>query len=282
MSDIKLPTPADLLARYGRRAKKRYSQNFLIDIGILDDVAEVAGAAESIRVLEIGPGPGGLTTRLLARGASVRAVEADPMMLDHLHSAFPKAADLEIIEGDVLALDLAELIGTPPRHVAANLPYSIATEILFRILDLEEKPRRMALMYQLEVAERIAAKPGDRAFGMLGLSTMFHYDAAIDRVVKPGSFVPPPKVTSAIVGFRVLTKPLCTDIEREKILRIGRKAFQLRRKMLRKSLRQVRADAEERLVALDIDPRKRPEALDLGEWLRLGAFMEDSGDVAAL
>lgn len=282
MNKMELPSPADLLALYGRRAKKRYSQNFLIDIGILDDVAEVAGAAPSVRILEIGPGPGGLTTRLLARGASVRAVEADPMMLDHLHSAFPAEADLEVIDGDVLALDLEELIGSPACHVAANLPYSIATEILFRILDLDDKPRRMALMYQLEVAQRIAAKPGDRLFGMLGLSTMFHYHAVIDRVVKPGSFVPPPKVTSAIVGFRLVTQPLCADVEREKILSIGRKAFQLRRKMLRKSLKPLRADAEERLNVLGIDPRKRPEALDLDEWLRLGSFMDDIDGDAAL
>lgn len=266
------PDPAELLQAYGQRAKKRYSQNFLSDANILDEVADIAGARHGQAVLEIGPGPGGLTTRLLAHGAEVLAVEADPMMVEHLRAAFEGCESLTVLAGDVLATDLAELVGRPPRHVAANLPYAIATEILFRMYDLVEKPARMALMFQREVADRIVALPGERAFGMLGLCTMFHYHATLERIVKPGSFVPPPKVTSAIVGFRRRADDLCDEDAQARIIDVARHAFQHRRKMLRKSLRAMRPDAEERLLELGVRPTLRPEALSLDEWLRLAAF----------
>jgi 16S rRNA (adenine1518-N6/adenine1519-N6)-dimethyltransferase len=181
---------------------------------------------------------------------------------------------METVSGDVLALEMAELVGNPPRHVVANLPYAIATEVYFRILDLENKPRRMALMFQKEVAERIAAQAGERAFGMLGLNTMFHYRAVIERVVKPGSFIPAPKVTSAVVGFRRLKSPICSAEEAQRITAVARQAFNLRRKMLRKSLQQLRSDAESRLKELDVPPTKRPEALTRDEWLKLADFLD--------
>jgi 16S rRNA (adenine1518-N6/adenine1519-N6)-dimethyltransferase len=274
MKNDNLPTPSELLDLYGKRAKKRYSQNFLADVGILDEIVEIAGVREGTPVLEIGPGPGGLTTRLLAHGADVLTIEADPGMVHHLDATLGQHPGIETVSGDVLALDMAELVGNPPRHVVANLPYAIATEVYFRILDLEHKPRRMALMFQKEVAERIAAQAGERAFGMLGLNTMFHYRAVIERVVKPGSFIPAPKVTSAVVGFRRLKTPVCSPEEAARITRIARQAFNLRRKMLRKSLQQLRSDAESRLKALDVPPTKRPEALTRDEWLRLADFLD--------
>lgn len=268
-----LATPAELLRIYGKRAKKRYSQNFLSDVAILDrilDVANVRGGPDN--VVEIGPGPGGLTTRILERGAQLTAVEADPDMVAHLRAVFGELDRFDVLEGDVLALDLPGLLGTPPATVVANLPYAIATEVLFRLLDLEQPPQRMALMFQREVAQRIAALPGERGFGMPGLATWLRYQAYMAIQLKPGAFIPPPKVSSTVVEFRLRSEPLAPLEERQEILRVARVAFGQRRKMLRKSLTAIRKDTTETLEALGIKPTLRPEQLDGASWLALARF----------
>ena len=266
---VELPSPDGLIRRYGRPAKKRFGQNFLSDIGLLDRVVRAARVEPGSRVLEIGPGPGGLTTRLLHAGASVVALEADEELFEHLRGAFADHA-LDVRLGDALSDDLDEALGDPPATVVANLPYHLATEILFRLIDRDDPPARMALMFQREVAERIVSPGASREFGPLAVGTGLRFRTRIALRLPPGAFRPPPKVHSAVVAFERREEPLCDAATERTTRHLARLAFQQRRKMLRASIGKRVPGVMEAMEEVGIDPTARPEALDLERFVALG------------
>ncbi len=264
-----LPSPNELVGRWRGLAKKSLGQCFLQDVHILDRIVALAGVTTASHVVEIGPGPGGLTTRLLETGASVDAWEKDTRMVEHLRAAFSDQPRLVVHNADVLKVDATDLVVTPSRVVVANLPYNVATEILARLVDGVPAPERMALMFQREVAERIVAEPGTRQCGALTLLARVRYESRIALRLPPGAFVPAPRVHSAVVLFNRRDVPLCDAATEERLRIIARAAFQQRRKTLRNSLRGITGDDAAFFERAGVDPRKRPEALSIDDFVRL-------------
>ena len=264
-----LLSPAELIRRYGKPAKKAFGQNFLADVGTLDRVVGAARLADGSKVLEIGPGPGGLTTRLLAAGHRVRAIEMDRDLVAHLETAFSGKNGFEVTQGSALDDELDEwLVGVD--GVVANLPYNVASPILFRLLDAVDPPERMALMFQKEVAERIVCTGPARAFGSLGVACNIRYDTRIAVRLKPGAFQPPPKVDSAVVRFIRRPEARCDRQTETFARRTARVAFGHRRKMLRKTLLPLFADPVDLLGRLGFKATARPEELTVDDFIRIG------------
>ncbi len=275
-----VPSPSELLRIYGRPAKKRLGQNFLTDARILDRVVAAGGVEQGTRVLEIGPGPGGLTSRLLAAGADVACIEPDDDAVAHLRSAFADDLPLRVVHGDALGPELDDVLGDPPRTVIANLPYHVATEILFRLVDREQPPQRMALMFQREVAHRIATDGPDREMSSLSVAVAIRFERRVVMTLPPGAFTPAPKVHSCVVRFVLRDTPLANAAVEAQTRRLATAAFQQRRKMLRNGLQSVVDDPIALLERAGIPPTKRPEALGIDAWVRLGAASVE-GDAAA-
>lgn len=269
------PSPGALIKAYGRPAKKQFGQNFLRDVALLDRVVAAAGVAEGQRVVEIGPGPGGLTVRLLASGALVTAIEADAELAEHLDRELASRTErLRVVRGDALGDALDEALGTPPATVVANLPYHVATPILFRLVERPAPPERMALMFQREVADRIVAPGATRSFGPLAIGTQVRFDVRIALTLPPGAFTPAPKVHSAVVAFTRRAEPLAAP-ETEKVVReLTRLAFQQRRKMLRSSVGKRLAEFDEMVERTGVDPTARPEALDVPTFVSMARAVE--------
>ena len=265
-----LPPLREVIARYGLNARKALGQNFLLDLNLTQKIARASGRLEGHTVLEIGPGPGGLTRALLAGGAdTVIAIERDPRCLPALAdiaSHYP--GRLEIIEGDALKVDYRALAGDRAVKIVANLPYNIGTELLVGWLLAEPWPpfyQSMTLMFQKEVGQRIVAAPGSEAYGRLGVLAGWRSRASIAFDLPPRAFTPPPKVTSSVVHLEPRAAPLpCRAAALE---RVTRAAFGQRRKMLRQSLKPLGGEAL--LTRCDIDPRRRAETLDIAEFCRL-------------
>lgn len=261
-----LPPLREVIATHGLSARKSLGQNFLLDLNLTAKIARAAGDLTHSDVLEIGPGPGGLTRGLLATGARrVLAIEKDPRCLPALAeiaAAYP--GRLEVIEGDALKIDpLAHL--TPPILVAANLPYNIGTELLVRWLTPPAWPPfwdSLTLMFQREVAERIVARPGSKAYGRLALLAQWRCEAEIVLSLPPQAFTPPPKVSSAVVRLRALPEPRFAA-DAKLLERVVAMAFNQRRKMLRSSLKRLGPDIEDHLAAAGIDPTARAETISL-------------------
>ena len=261
-----LPPLRDVIATHGLSARKSLGQNFLLDLNLTARIARVAGDLSGSDILEVGPGPGGLTRGLLAEGARrVLAVEKDPRCLPALaeiSAAYP--GQLEVIEGDALDVDaLAHL--TPPIRIAANLPYNVGTELLVRWLTPKEWPpvwSSMTLMFQKEVAERIVAAPGSKAYGRLALLAQWRADAHIALHLPPEAFTPPPKVSSAVVHLTALPKARF-EADAAVLNRVVAAGFNQRRKMLRASLKGVSTDIEDRLISAGIKPTDRAEQIPL-------------------
>jgi 16S rRNA (adenine1518-N6/adenine1519-N6)-dimethyltransferase len=258
----------EIIARYGLSAKKSLGQNFVLDRQLLTRIAAVPGLLKDARVYEVGPGPGGLTRALLEAGASVVAVERDrrciPALAELQQEFGPR---LTLVEADALTVDERELAGQGA-HVVANLPYNLGTALLLRWLGTEWPPwwRSLTLMFQKEVAERLVAAPGSAAYGRLSVAAQWRSRPRIAMTVNPAAFVPPPKVTSAVVHIVPMDAP--AGVDAHILERLTEAAFGQRRKMLRSSLRQFpRAlDAAE---ALGIDPRRRAETLSVDEFVGL-------------
>lgn len=270
MSIDGLPPLRDVIERYGLQAKKALGQNFLLDLNLTGKVARAAGDLTQATVIEVGPGPGGLTRALLFSGARrVVAIERDERCL----AALAEIADrypgrLEIIAGDALKTDFAALAGGEPARIVANLPYNIGTELLVRWLTVAEWPpfyASMTLMFQREVAERIVAKAGSDHYGRLGVLAGWRAEAKIAFDVPPQAFTPPPKVTSSVVHLVPRAAPLPADVKT--LGRVTEAAFGQRRKMLRQSLKGLGGEAL--LVRCDIDPTRRAETLSVEEFVRL-------------
>lgn len=267
-----LPPLREVIARHDLRARKALGQNFLLDLNLTARIARAAGDLRGSDVLEIGPGPGGLTRGLLAEGARrVLAIEKDARCLPALAEiavAYP--GRLEVIHGDALAVDpLGHL--TPPIRVVANLPYNVGTELLVRWLTPPQWPPfwdSLTLMFQREVAERIVAKPGSKAYGRLALLAQWRCEARIVLTLPPEAFTPPPKVSSAVVHLTRLPAPRF-PAEAKVLERVVAAAFNQRRKMLRASLRGLDPQIEARLERLGIPPTARAEEIGLEQFCAL-------------
>ncbi|WP_299626565.1 16S rRNA (adenine(1518)-N(6)/adenine(1519)-N(6))-dimethyltransferase RsmA [uncultured Tateyamaria sp.] len=261
-----LPPLSRVIADHGLSARKSLGQNFLLDLNLTAKIARQAGDLTGVDVLEIGPGPGGLTRGLLAEGArKVLAIEKDARCLPALGEivgAYP--GRLQVIEGDALDIDpLAHL--EAPIRVAANLPYNVGTELLVRWLTPPDWPpfwQSLTLMFQREVAERIVAAPGSKAYGRLALLAQWRADAKIVMSLPPEAFTPPPKVSSAVVHLTALPAPRF-EADALVLNRVVAAAFNQRRKMLRSALKGIAPDIEDRLRAAGIAPTERAEQVSL-------------------
>lgn len=261
-----LPPLRDVINTHGLSARKSLGQNFLLDLNLTAKIARQAGDMTACDVLEIGPGPGGLTRGLLSQGARhVLAIEKDSRCrpaLDEIAAAYP--GRLTIIEGDALKIDpLAHL--TPPIRVAANLPYNVGTELLVRWLTPPQWPpfwESLTLMFQREVAMRIVAEPGSKAYGRLALLAQWRAQAQIVMHLPPGAFTPPPKVSSAVVHLTALPEPRF-PADAAVLSRVVAAAFNQRRKMLRSALKGISPDIEDMLQAAGIKPTDRAEQVPL-------------------
>lgn len=258
----------EVIARHGLSASKALGQNFILDRQLLRRVAAIPGPLAGERVYEVGPGPGGLTRALLDTGASVTAVERDRRCIPALAELQQEVGDrLTIIEGDALRVDERSTAGAGA-HVVANLPYNVGTALLLRWLGGPWPPwwRSLTLMFQKEVAERLVAKPGSSAYGRLSVAAQWRSRPRLAMVVNRSAFVPPPKVTSAVVHIVPADGPGGVD---ERVMeRLTEAAFGQRRKMLRSSLK-LYDGAVEAAERLGIDTSRRAETLGIDEWVAL-------------
>ena len=267
-----LPPLRDVIATHGLAAKKSLGQNFLLDLNLTAKIARLAGDLSTSDVLEVGPGPGGLTRGLLAEGARrVLAIEKDPRCLPALaeiSAAYP--GQLQVIGGDALDVNALEHL-TPPIKIAANLPYNVGTELLVRWLTPPEWPPfwdTLTLMFQLEVAQRITAQPGSKAYGRLALLAQWRSDPRIVLELPPEAFSPPPKVKSAVVHLTALPEPRFPADARI-LNKVVSAAFNQRRKMLRSALKSLHPAIEDLLVSAGIKPTERAEQVDLEAFCAL-------------
>ena len=267
-----LPPLREVIAQHNLSAQKSLGQNFLLDLNLTSKIARQAGDLTQSDVLEIGPGPGGLTRGLLAEGARrVIAIEKDRRCiaaLEDIQKAYPDR--LKILEGDALSINPMEHL-TGPVKVVANLPYNVGTELLIRWLTPKRWPpfwTSLTLMFQKEVAERIVAPVASKAYGRLALLSHWRTDANIVMNLPPSAFTPPPKVSSAVVHLTALSAPRF-EAEAAVLEKTVAKAFNQRRKMLRSSLKGFTLDLEEKLQAAGISPTLRAEQVSLEQFCAL-------------
>ena len=272
MSDDGLPPLRDVIQAHGLAANKALGQNFLFDLNLTRRIARAAGPLEGFSIIEVGPGPGGLTRALLAEGASrVVAIERDHralLALAEISAHYPDR--LHVIEGDALAVAMPQLVQGPTK-IVANLPYNIGTALLISWLSTDVWPpwyQSLTLMFQKEVAERIVALPGSKAYGRLSIICQWRCEVKKLFDVNRSAFTPPPKIASSIVQFmpRSRCEPACSQKSLERVTAAG---FGQRRKMLRQSLKGVFANPEEVLLKLSIAPTARAEELRVEDFARL-------------
>jgi 16S rRNA (adenine1518-N6/adenine1519-N6)-dimethyltransferase len=265
-----LPPLRDVIARHGLDAKKALGQNFLLDLNLTQKIARTAGPLEGVTVIEVGPGPGGLTRAILSLGAKkVIAIERDARCLP----ALAEIADfypgrLEVIEGDALKTPFENPVTEGPVRIIANLPYNVGTQLLVNWLLPKTWPpfyQSMTLMFQREVGLRIVADANDDHYGRLGVLCGWRTHARMAFDVPPQAFSPPPKVTSTVVHLEPIENPIpCSAANLEKVTMA---AFGQRRKMLRQSVKSIGGEAL--LAKADIDPQRRAETLSVEEFCRL-------------
>ena len=266
-----------VIARHGLTASKALGQNFILDRQLLARVASVPGSLDGERVYEVGPGPGGLTRALLDAGASVVAVERDRRCLPALAELHETYGDrLQVVVGDALKIDEYRLVGCGA-HVVANLPYNVGTALLLKWLGGDWPPwwRSLTLMFQKEVAERIVARPGSEAYGRLSVAAQWRSWPRIAMTVNRSAFVPPPRVTSAVVHIVPAEQP--EGVDPKTLERLTEAAFGQRRKMLRSSLKTLPC-AVEAAESLGIDLTRRAETLSVEEWVALARTLSPSSE----
>ncbi|RVQ66904.1 16S rRNA (adenine(1518)-N(6)/adenine(1519)-N(6))-dimethyltransferase RsmA [Croceicoccus ponticola] len=266
---MSLPPIRETIRQHGLSASKALGQNFLLDEQLLDRIAAIPGDLHGQDVLEIGPGPGGLTRALLRAGANVTAIEMDRRCLPALaevEAAFP--GKLRVIEGDAMGIDPATLF--PGNYaIVANLPYNIGTALFTGWMSGREWPPQwtsLTLMFQQEVAQRIVAEPGGGIYGRLSILSQWRARARIAMKVHRSAFTPPPKVMSAIVS--VVPIPAPPGVDSPVLEAVTEAAFGQRRKMLRQSLKRL-PGALDALAALGIDDTRRAETLSVGEFVAI-------------
>jgi 16S rRNA (adenine1518-N6/adenine1519-N6)-dimethyltransferase len=273
-----LPPLREVIAAHDLSARKALGQNFLLDLNLTAKIARLAGDLSGCDVLEVGPGPGGLTRGLLAEGARrVVAVEKDARCLAALAEiaeAYP--GRLEVIEGDALDVDWEAAL-TPPRKIVANLPYNVGTELLVRWLTPTSWPppwQSLTLMFQREVADRIVAKPGGKAYGRLAVLAQWRCEVRVAMSLPPEAFTPPPKVHSAVVHLTALPAPRF-EADPAVLSRVVAMAFNQRRKMLRSALKGLGPDIEDRLRAAGLEPTERAEQVSIEGFCALARVVAE-------
>ena len=271
-----LPPLKDIISKYEIRAKKSLGQNFLLDLNLTSKIARYAGNLKQSDVLEIGPGPGGLTRSLLNEGArQVVSIEKDNRCiaaLEEIQSLFP--GRLRLLQGDALSMNVTQYL-TDPIKIVANLPYNIGTELLVRWLNSKNWPsfwQSMTLMFQKEVANRIVARPGSKAYGRLSVMSQWRCNTKIAFNIPATAFTPPPKVESAVVHFEALNEPKF-PAEVDKLEFVVSKAFNQRRKMLRGALKGHFINVEEGLFSIGVLPTKRAENITVQEYCAMSQIL---------
>jgi 16S rRNA (adenine1518-N6/adenine1519-N6)-dimethyltransferase len=266
MSLSDLPPLRDALADHGLLAKKSFGQHFLLDLNITRKIARLAEVGDGDRVIEVGPGPGGLTRALLETGAQVITVEKDERFRPLLEDVAAVAPNLTLVFGDALDANEAVLAGGQPAHIVSNLPYNVGTPLLLKWLTGPWTPVSLTLMFQKEVAQRIAAQAGDNAYGRLAVIAQATSHAKLVMEAPARAFTPPPKVDSAVV--RLVPRADRPSSRRlDALQRITAAAFGQRRKMLRSSLKVVGGDAL--IERAGLDPQARAETIDVEGFLAL-------------
>jgi 16S rRNA (adenine1518-N6/adenine1519-N6)-dimethyltransferase len=271
------PPLREVIERFGLRADKRLGQHFLLDANLLRRIVTAAGDLRGRTVLEVGPGPGGLTRALLASPAArVIAIERDPRCLAALAELAETAGGrLKLIEADALTVDLADL-ATERLTVVANLPYNVGTPLLVRWLDRIDRLDGLTLMFQREVAARIVAPPGSRTYGRLSVMVQWLCEARCPLHLPARAFVPPPKVASSLVQLTPRPKPLW-PADKAVLERVVGAAFQQRRKMLRTSLKSLTDRPDALLEAAAVPPTARAEQIDVAGFCRLARCHQEMG-----
>ncbi len=265
----------------GIRARKALGQNFLVDRNVLARIAGIVEIGPDDRILEVGPGKGALTEMLAQGCARLVAVELDTRLVPVLRQAFRDNPRVEIVHGDILEIDLRELLASDGEgrwKVAANLPYNISTPVLFAFLDSRDLFSRLVLMLQKEVGDRLAASPGTKDYGVLSVFFQLHFDVTRELIVRPGSFHPVPKVDSAVLSFVPLGKPRVAVGDELYFRRLVKGAFSMRRKTLWNCLKGANLglsgeQLSEALAQCGIEPGRRGETLNLGEFAALSRTM---------
>ncbi len=272
-----LPPLREIIARHGIAARKSLGQNFILDLNVTRRIARAAGPLDQSSIIEIGPGPGGLTRALLDEGARrVIAIERDPRCLEALGElALRYPGRLELVAGDALALD-PSMLCEPPRKIVANLPYNIATALLLRWLDRIGEFESLTLMFQREVAERLVAAPREAAYGRLSVLVQWLTEPRILFDLPPRAFVPMPKVTSSVVLLVPRTSPLA-PASKSVLERVTAAAFGQRRKMLRSSLKSLGVPVEPLLARAAIAPTARAEELSVAQFCALARAVAAEG-----
>jgi 16S rRNA (adenine1518-N6/adenine1519-N6)-dimethyltransferase len=272
-----LPPLRDVIRRYGLTARKSLGQNFLFDLNLAARIARAAGPLEGVTVLEIGPGPGGLTRALLALGASrIIAVERDDRAVGALQEiAAHYPGRLEIVAADALSFDARTHLSSGRARIVANLPYNIATALLVMWVTVQPWPPwydSAVLMFQREVAERIVAEVGSKSYGRLSVLVQWRCEPRIAFDVNASAFVPPPKVKSSVVRLVPRSAPLLCD--RTMLEVVTQAAFGQRRKMLRQSLRSLGSDTAELIAAARLNPTARAEEVSVEQFVLLARMLE--------
>ena len=272
-----LPPLRDVIRRHDLSARKSLGQNFILDLNLTARIARSAGPLDGVTVIEIGPGPGGLTRALLAQGVRrVIAIERDARAvaaLTEIAARYP--GRLTIVEGDALDFDPRPHLSTGPCRIVANLPYNIATALLVAWLSVEPWPPwydSLVLLFQREVAERIVAAPDTDSYGRLGVLAGWRTEAKILFDISPSAFVPPPKVTSSLVRLVPRADPLPCD--RALLERVTAAAFGQRRKMLRQSLKSLGGDPTALLAAAGLEPTARAETIPIEGFVGMARALE--------
>ena len=261
-----------ILDRHGLRPKRSLGQNFVVEPNTVRRIVELAGVGPGDQVVEVGPGVGSLTLALLEAGAAVTAVEIDDALVGALEEVVSRSpySDLRIVGGDALTVDWGRLLGdrTGSWHLVANLPYNISVPLVCDLLDGVEAIGRMLVMVQREVAARLVARPGDAAYGLPSVKVSYHAEARTVGRVPPSVFLPRPRVESALVEIVRRPAPL-VDVDPQVLFGVVRAGFGQRRKMLRRSLRNL--IDEEGLIVAGVDPTARAEDLGLDDWAAVAA-----------
>jgi 16S rRNA (adenine1518-N6/adenine1519-N6)-dimethyltransferase len=273
-----LPPLRDVIKQHALSARKSLGQNFLLDLNLTARIARAAGPLEDATIIEVGPGPGGLTRALLALGARrVIAVERDERALAALEDISKRyPGRLEIVSGDATTFDPRPRLGGERARIVANLPYNIATPLLIGWLSIEPWPPwydMMVLMFQREVAERIVARENDEAYGRLAVLSNWRAETKILFDISPVAFVPQPKVTSSVV--RLVPRAAPEPCDRRALEQVAAAAFGQRRKMLRQSLKSLNVDPARLAAAAEVDPTRRAETIPVSGFVAMARELID-------
>lgn len=272
---MKQPTIANkkvtryILQRFGIHMSKRLGQNFLIDANIVQGIVDAANVQENDRVLEIGPGIGTLTQALAETGAEVTCVELDKRLPEVLAHTLDAYDNVRVIQGDILKVNIPEIMGDKPFKVVANLPYYITTPIIMALLEKHLPITDIVVMVQKEVAERMAAQPGGKIYGALSVAVQYYTVPEIALYVPPRSFMPPPEVDSVVVNCKVRQIPAVELIDEKMFFRVVKAAFGQRRKTLNNALKSMGVDKN---IIADVLDKAGIEATRRGETLTMEEF----------